>query len=219
MAQHHIHSSEQNVSPAATEVKATCKIKTILRATTAALVILLIFGVGEVSAQSAPTKLKVVKASYNYSLAPQGGNTYGPWNMLDGNIATAWAVSLNDKRIYGGDGDCGPYWIWGPVFEVPCKKLSHIIIRNGYGKSASSYIYNSRASFINFEIEGNGNLGGFNANLKDDPAPQRFNAPLKEEWNNNIVTIQISFDSQRGIIRGSKWNDLCITEIEFWGWK
>lgn len=211
MAQHHIHSSEQNVSPTATEVKATCKIKTILRAATAALVILLIFGVGEVSAQSAPTKLKVVKASYNYSLAPQGGNTYGPWNMLDGNIATAWAVNL-DRAQFDGDA------LYGPYFEFSCRKLSHIIIRNGYAKSASAYINNSRASYIYFETEFNGENVGFNAQLRDTPDPQRINAPVNAAWNNNIRNLQMVFPCG-SFVRGTKWNDLCITEIEFWGWR
>ena len=192
--------------------------KVILRATTAViLAIVLMFSYGEVSAQRAPVKLKVAHASFDESLAPQGGNTYGVWNMLDGNIATTWAVSLNNRSIYGGHGS--PSWIWGPYFEVPCKKLSHIIIRNGYGKSASAYINNSRVSYIYFEIQNNEDLGGFSTRLKDTPDPQRIDFPLNASWNNNIGAIQISFDSNGGIIRGAKWNDLCITEIEFWGWR
>lgn len=199
--------------------KGNCLSKVILRATTAAfLAIFLIFNAGEVSAQGAPVKLKVVSANYEYSLAPQGGNTYGAWNMFDGNPATVWAVSLNDRRIYTGDGDRGSNWIWGPYIEVPCKKLSHIVIRNGYGKSASAYINNSRATFISFEIEGYYDLGNFDATLRDTPDAQRVNVPYNAEWNNNISAIQISFDN-RGVVRGAKWNDLCITEIEFWGWK
>ena len=192
--------------------------KSIFRATTAAfLAIFLIFSTGEVSAQGAPVKLKVVNASYSFSLAPQGGNTYGAWNMVDGNIATTWAVSLNNRNIYDGDGSLSR--IWGPYFEVSCKKLSHIIIRNGYGKSASAYINNSRASYIYFEMGGAEGLDGFDARLKDTPDPQRINVPLNASWNNNITSIQIFFDSNGGIIRGAKWSDLCITEIEFWGWK
>ena len=193
--------------------------KVILRASTAAiLAIFLIFSYGEVSAQGAPVKLKVVKVSYDGSLAPQGGNTYGPSNMLDGNIATAWAVNL-DSAIY----DCDA--LYGPYFEVPCKKLSHIIIRNGYAKSASAYINNARASYIYFEVEtndGSEDMGcygeGFGVNLKDTPDPQRLNAPLNESWNNNIKTIQMVFP-YGNFIKGAKWNDLCITEIEFWGWR
>ncbi|MBR5130988.1 MAG: hypothetical protein IKV04_00415 [Alistipes sp.] len=187
--------------------------KVILRASTAAiLAIFLIFSTGEVSAQGAPVKLKVVNASYDYSLAPQGGNTYGPWNMLDGNIATAWAVSLDNPYIIDGD------MIYGPYFKLSCKKLSHIVIRNGYAKSASAYINNSRASYIYFEVETSDGLEGFGASLKDTPDPQRLNAPLNESWNNNIKTIQMVFP-YGNFIKGAKWNDLCITEIEFWGWR
>lgn len=193
--------------------KGNCLSKVILRATTAAfLAILLIFNAGEVSAQSgAPVKLKVVTASYDYSLAPQGGNTYEAWNMFDGNIATVWAVNL-DKAIY----DCDA--LYGPYMLVPCKKLSHVVIRNGYGKSASAYINNSRASQIYFEVETSDGLEGFGASLKDTPDAQRINAPLNASWNNNISTIQITFP-YGSFIRGAKWNDLCISEIEFWGWR
>jgi hypothetical protein len=189
--------------------KATSKIKTIV--TLAVMAIMLIISTGEVSAQGAPVKLKVVKASCYGSLAPQGGNTYGPWNMLDGNIATAWAINL-DSASYDSDA------LYGPYFEVPCKKLSHIVIRNGYAKSASAYINNSRASYIFFEVETSDGLEGFGAKLKDTPDSQRLNAPLDESWNNNITTIQIGFPSG-SFYKGAKWNDLCITEIEFWGWK
>ena len=193
--------------------------KSIFRATAAILAIFMIFNASEVSAQSgAPVKLKVVNASYSYSLAPQGGNTYGAWNMVDGNIATTWAVSLNNRNIYA-ECDLDPSWIWGPYFEVSCKKLSHIIIRNGYGKSASAYINNSRASFIHFEMVGAEGMDGFDARLKDTPDPQRINVPFNASWNNNITNILILFDINGGIIRGAKWSDLCITEIEFWGWK
>lgn len=194
--------------------KGNCLSKVILRATTAAfLAIFLIFNASEVSAQSgAPVKLKVVSANYEYSLAPQSGNTYGAWNMFDGNPATVWAVNLNNPYILDNDA------IYGPYFEVPCKKLSHIVIRNGYAKSASAYINNSRASYIYFEVETSDGLEGFGAKLKDTPDAQRLNAPLNESWNNNITTIQIVFPSD-SFYKGAKWNDLCISEIEFWGWR
>ena len=200
--------------------------KTILQAvkvvSRVALAIFIIFNYADVSAQSRggePVKLKVLNVGYNYSLAPQGNNTYGPGNMVDGNPATVWAVSLNNTAIYDYNSDGEPTWIWGPWFEVPCKKLSHIIIRNGYGKNTTAYVNNSRASYICIETEGDGELGGFEAILKDDPAPQRLNAPLNADWNYNINIIQIAFESDGGIIEGQKWNDLCISEIEFWGWK
>ena len=205
MTQRNINSSEQN----ACSVKATSKIKAI--AMLAAMAIMLFFSTGEVLAQGAPVKLKVVKASCYGSLAPQGGNTYGPTNMLDGNIATAWAINL-DSATY----DCDA--LYGPYFEVPCKKLSHIVIRNGYAKSASAYINNSRASYIYFEVETSDGLEGFGTKLKDTPDPQRLNAPLNESWNKNITTIQMVFPTG-SFIKGAKWNDLCITEIEFWGWR
>ncbi len=179
---------------------------------------------GEVSVQSlgesAPIRLKVVSASCSNNLAPQGNNTYGPWNMLDGNPATVWAVNLNDPSIRNYEGDRDRDCIYGPWFDVKCKKLSHIVIHNGYGKSTSSFINNSRASRVAFEIEVNGELEWFEFPLRDDPSPQHLNVPLNIEGNNNIISIQLVLDSRGGgIIKGEKWNDLCISEIEFWGWE
>ena len=72
-----------------------------------------------------PVVLTVQNVEYWDNLEAQGGNTYEPTNMLDGNPSTAWAVNL-DRASYDSDK------LYGPTFTVRCKKLSHIIIRNGY---------------------------------------------------------------------------------------
>lgn len=235
MTQQQNPQSEQHVSPAATDVNATGKrdnnlIKIIFGATIVVnlvvLAIFFIFNNGGISARSYnpsdATLLRVLDVSYSNSLAPQGNNTYVPWNMLDGNAATAWAVNLNNPAIY----DCDK--LYGPMFKVHCKKLSHIVIRNGYGKSTSAFINNSRAArvrFITFANDandcGDNEVVLFEGPLRDDPTPQRLNIPLDLKWNNDITTVWMVFDTYTngGIIRGAKWNDLCISEIEFWGFE
>ena len=143
-------------------------------------------------------------------------------NMVDGDPATVWAVSLNNDRIYDYNGMGLPNdRIWGPEFEVKCKKLSHIVIRNGYGKSATAYINNSRLDYVEFSISGTEGGGTVEEDLEDVSTPQRIDiidVEDSEDWNRNITTVQMIFYID-GIIEGAKWNDLCISEIEFWGWE
>ena len=140
-------------------------------------------------------------------------------NMFDGDPTTVWAVSLNNERIYDYNGMGLPNdRIWGPEFEVQCKKLSHIVIRNGYGKSATAYINNARLDYVEFSIAGTEGGGTVEEDLEDVSTPQRIDIPNDEDWNRNITTVQMIFYID-GIIEGQKWNDLCISEIEFWGWK
>lgn len=164
--------------------------------------------------------LKIVKVEYNNSLAPQAGNTYEAKNLCDGDSTTAWAVNLDNDRIY----DCD--MLYGPTFTVSCKKLSHIIIRNGYCKSKDSFKNNTRAakivfySLVNDEEDCKENVL-FDGSLRDKPVPQRLEIPLDLEGNSDIKQIGMNFNTQLtgGYYAGAKWNDLCISEVEFWGFE
>jgi len=156
-----------------------------------------------------PQKLKVTKVEFGYYLAPQAGNTYEPSNMCDGNPSTAWAVGLYDFNPYTDS-------FWGPIFTVKCKKLSHIIIRNGYCKNNNSYKNNARTtgiSFLNFEDHS----VLYEGLLKDTPKPQRLDISSDSQGSNDIEQVGISFFDY-DFIPGAKWNDLCISEVEFWGY-
>ena len=148
-------------------------------------------------------------------LKAQGGNTYVPANMLDGNPSTAWAVNL-DKASYDSDK------LYGPTFTVRCKKLSHIVIRNGYAKDDASFRNNSRASriiFCNADNVSDENESAsylYEGIVKDTPEPQTLK--VNGNANSNIHEIQMIFPID-GLRRGAKWNDLCISEVEFWGWE
>jgi hypothetical protein len=164
-----------------------------------------------------PVRLADANVEYWDNVETQGDNTYVPANMLDGNISTAWAVNL-DKASFDSDK------LYGPVFTLSCKKLSHIIIHNGYAKSEELYKNNSRASRIIFcnadnvsdEDEQASYL--FEGILKDTPDKQILEIDPELSCNNNIKTIQIIIPVD-GIRYGAKWRDLCISEIEFWGYK
>ena len=165
--------------------------------------------------------LKAVKVEYSNSLAPQAGNNYEAKNLCDGDSTTAWAVNLDKEGIY----DCDQ--LYGPIFHLNCKKLSHIIIRNGYGKSADAFKNNTRAAKVKFlsllddEEDEDGERVLFDGSLRDKSTPQRLEIPLDLEGNSNIKQIRMNFNTQLngGYYAGTKWNDLCISEVEFWGFE
>lgn len=163
--------------------------------------------------------LKVVKVEYSNSLAAQAGNTYEASNLCDGDSTTAWAINL-DKAI------CDDDMLYGPMFTLDCYKLSHIIIRNGYCKNEDTFKNNTRAAKIVFysyveNSEGDDELVLFDGSLRDKPTPQRLDIPFELKGNYNIKQIGMNFNTQRngGYYAGDKWNDLCISEVEFWGFE
>ena len=167
-------------------------------------------------AQSIPELLKVVNVEYDNSLAAQTGNSYEARNLCDGFSTTAWAISL-EGAVFDKD------MLYGPTFTVRCKKLSHIIIHNGYGKNESSYKNNTRAARIVFythDEQGNEHIL-FDGFLKDTPSPQRLEVASDMEGDSDIKRIGMKFYTQRdgGFYTGEKWNDLCVSEVEFWGYE
>ncbi len=163
-------------------------------------------------------KLSVENVEYLDNVVNQGTNTYVPSNMLDGDPATAWAVNLDNASF---DSDK----LYGPVFTLNCSKLSHIIIRNGYAKSQDAYKNNARALhiiFCNAEMVGDEDEATsylYDGMLEDTyDANQILEIASNVSCNQNINKIQMIFPKD-GIRYGAKWNDLCISEIEFYGYK
>lgn len=163
-----------------------------------------------------PTKLSITNVDYADNVEAQGNNTYVPTNMIDGNPATAWAVNL-DQVSYGYDK------LSGPTFTVRCKKLSHIIIHNGYSKSEEVYNNNARAlriifcnvDYINDDNEQASYL--FEGKLNDTPEKQILEVSPDIKCNNDIKKIKILFPID-GLRDGTECRDLCVSEIEFWGY-
>ena len=163
-----------------------------------------------------PKLLKVSGVSYGNSLKPQSGNTYEAINLCDGDLSTVWAVDLNNPTIYECD------QLYGPTVKINCKKLSHIVVWNGYGKNETSFKNNSRAArirFLCYDENDNENIL-VEGELKDVSSPQTIKIP-DIAGNNDITELWIVFDTEinGGIYKGNKWNDLCISEIEFWGFE
>ena len=153
-------------------------------------------------------------------LASDGKNTYNAYNLFDGKASTAWALRLSDvegmisyeTRLYG------------PHFDVHGSKLAYVVIRNGYHKNASIYNKNTRANWIMIYRDGNGDnipdsdiiyAGG----LADTMSPQTLHVNPGFDQSRPIGHVGIAFKPlmENGFYHGSKWDDLSISELEFWG--
>ena len=167
-------------------------------------------------------KLKVSNVEdYPDPLAPQGGNTYYAKNMFDGNPNTCWSVHRDDMY-------CDAELSWGPSFDINAKKIDSVKILNGYAKSITSYRNNPRAAWILI----------FRADEEEeewgDCVPDSeiiYRGDLKDVMEYQTLPIDHRFDNSKptkrvGIVfgctpdffyRGAKYDDLSISEIEFYG--
>ena len=172
------------------------------------LAVELSFGAGNVP--SAPNSIPVshvfsVGKTANWlSDQGQGGNTYLPKNVLDRDLNTAWAVP------YQKDGEY--------ILQLnPSKagaKVQTIEIFNGYGKSKDAFKKNRRAKKI--AIYANG--------LKD--GNKIATITLRDQMDGQVVAMPASalaenvdmlFIKILSTYKGSKWDDLCISEIALLG--
>lgn len=177
--------------------------------------------IASASDNSGPRLLKVseINDGPNTALYPMEGNTYHATNMFDGKSSTSWAVRLETTNYDIAD------YLWGPSFRVNGNKLSHIIIRNGYQKNSKVYYNNTRATWVRiFRMSDDGILR--NSDIL-------YEGPLKDTMGAQTLPINPDFDQTRrpgrialaflpkgsgGYNRGDKWNDLSISELQFWGY-
>lgn len=166
-----------------------------------------------------PHKLTVIKVDAPYHLAPQAGHTYVGENLIDGDPSTVWALTLDDQLI-----ECDSGLYWEPTFTINCSKLSYIIIRNGYGRSASAYKNNTRVKKVSVYVP-DGEMDGYTltkTTIQDTNSPQKITIPDDATGNSNIRKIILKFgdwSDSANFYPGAKWNDLCISEVEFWGYE
>lgn len=148
-----------------------------------------------------------------FCLAPQAGNSYEASNLIDGDTGTAWAVPLDKGGI---DADVID-WL---KFNLTAKYIGKIVITNGYAKNEQSYFNNARGRSILIsrvpweEAEDEDIL--FCGELKDSPKPQTLQ--VSKNYNNSKPTKNIYIMFESDYYKGRKYNDFCISEIEFWGY-
>lgn len=169
------------------------------------------------SKESVKLDVSDVSAGFNGVLPVEGNNTYYAENMFDGNSATAWAV-----RLQNTDYEWQPY-LYGPSFNVDGSKIHHIVIRNGYHKNEDVYNKNTRASWIRIYRDSYGDPSEedilYEGPLSDTMSPQTLSVNPKYDNSRpagRIVLVFSSADDDR-YYHGSRWNDLVISELEFWG--
>lgn len=147
----------------------------------------------------AESELEIISVISSNALKEQTSNNYNPSNLLDNNISTAWATHFT------GNGN------ESLTFTLKAKKLNKIAIMNGYRKNGDSYWNNSRAKLIEIQIDGN---LAWDGELSDDNNNAQI-IQLDESYS-NVENITIIFYT---VYEGKKWNDLCLSEIKFYGIK
>ena len=133
-------------------------------------------------------------------LEPQAGNTYNPKNIADGDSTTTWAIPFKGKGSVILD------------LHVKSKGIENIEIYNGYGKSEKRFKQNSRAKEISIYSD------------KIDPSKLLWRGDLKDTMGFQQVPLT-SFPKEtshifiriHSVYLGTTWNDLCISEVKFFG--
>lgn len=148
----------------------------------------------------------------------QAGNSYSATNMFDSNPSTGWAVRLSQTNY-----DSQPY-LYGPMFKVNGSKIDHIVIRNGYHKNSDIFKKNTRASWIRISRASAGNYPSssdilWEGPLSDTMSPQTLYVSRIYDQSRPTERLIITFSSKDDdqYYHGSKWDDLVISELEFWG--
>lgn len=145
-------------------------------------------------------------------LDPQGRNTYEVTNLIDGDPAKAWAVTIQPWQEY-------EEVIAQLEFDLNAKRIDAIEIRNGYAKSEKAFRNNSRARSItiarrDYEDARQEDIIYY-GELADTYLPQRLETLPTYDNSTPTRTIYIWFGND--YYRGSRYNDFTISEIEFFG--
>jgi len=126
-------------------------------------------------------------------LSPQAGNTYGPQNLFDGRLETAW--------VEGKAGQGVGEWV---VVELAAPlDIGSIQLLNGYHKNRDVFMKNSRVRGIRIGLS-----TGFaiNAELEDRDGIQTIKLPRREKISWVQLTLQSSYP-------GTKFADTAISEL------
>ena len=133
-------------------------------------------------------------------LTPQAANTYNPENLIDHDTATTWALPFKGNGSVILD------------FHISAEKIKYIEVFNGYGKSLLRHGQNSRAKQVSIYADrvNTANII-WKGELKDTLGFQKI---ILDNQPKNTSHIFLKINS---VYPGNKWNDLCISEIKFFG--
>jgi hypothetical protein len=158
----------------------------------------------------------ITSVTASSTLPDQGGCSYSPWNMFDGDLATAWAE--------GAPGDGAGEWI---EITLSGYNVMEISLLGGYAKSAETFRANGRPALIEFELfEGGQQVNPWEttAELTDsewwNAGPASFSPLVGEvtfvrDEGAPITSIRLEIDD---VHPGDSCDDLCITEVFILGY-
>ncbi len=130
---------------------------------------------------------------------------YMPFNLFDNNLNTAVAINITNKQPLDE--------VKGPYFHLQFKNnysIDRIDIKNGFDINNILYNKNSRAkeiiiSFLTNNIE----LFATNIVLQDISNVQSINFKIPILFNMISIYVYSSYP-------GTKYDDICLSKIEFW---
>lgn len=140
--------------------------------------------------ENAPSFTKITASS---SRADYNSITYGAENVSDKNSSTAWTPEENSKN---------PWICFSSKTE---QTVSGFYIQNGYFKSEKLYSENMRAKDIEVDCDGE----SFEFTLNDAGFGKLQNVKLPQPVKCSSLKITVL-----SYYEGSKYNELCISEIE-----
>ncbi len=140
--------------------------------------------------EGTPSFTKITASS---SRADYNSITYGAENVSDKNSSTAWTPEENSEN---------PWICFSSKTE---QTLSGFYIQNGYFKSEKLYNENMRAKDI--EVDCNGEAFEFTLNDAGFGKLQNVKFPQPVKCSSLKITVLSYYE-------GSKYNELCISEIE-----
>ena len=134
-------------------------------------------------------------------LPPNGTISYEGRNLKDNNLLTAWIPNNENSGI----GEKITFY-----FKRNNPRVNTISIFNGYLRNKHLWSQNSRVKTMRMYVN---NKEFAILHLKDVPASHSFIfEPLQSKDNDLVITLEIV-----EIYKGTKWNDVAISEITFDG--
>src|SRR5680860_849023 len=143
--------------------------------------------------------LAPLAADASSALSPQTGNTYGPENMLDSNMATAW----NEGASGPGDGEWVRFHFSEPVV------ITRLEIANRYQKDLPRFQGNGRIRLLRIQT---GEGAPLTAKLADSLGYQSVGLST-----NALATTELTLTIV-SVYPGDNWEDAAISGLKIYGY-
>lgn len=141
------------------------------------------------SALGAGQFAREIEVCVSSALSPQGGNSYLPKGMMDGDPRTAWcAASVPGENI------------WIEIHVTDGSAFRRLLVQNGYGKSAETFSANSRPRRLAVSVDGG---PARNAQLPDTHEMTTLDLPAAGQHRTVRLEVQ-------DVYPGARYADVCL---------